>query len=108
MPNANALRQARHDSCLATTHCQRCRAWPSVACHAVVFRHNGHVYSPAAFQRFIQNAAVSTGKTMMNTAAIIGMLCRTDWGRQLGGLHKERWAVWEGRSAIERLGELVE
>jgi hypothetical protein len=51
---------------------------------------------------------MSTGKTMMNTAAVAGMLGRSDWGRQLGGLHKERWAVWEGRSAVERLGELVD
>lgn len=107
MADANTRRQRRHDSCLATTRCPRCEAWPRRECHQPI-RHNGHVYSRSAFHRAIQHAGMSTGKTMMNTAAVAGMLGRSDWGRQLGGLHKERWAVWEGRSAVERLGELVD
>ncbi len=107
MPDANALRQARYDSCLATTRCPKCEAWPGRECHEMRRPFNGgHIYTRAAFNNALR-AGRQMGKTVASTAAIIGMMGRSDWGRQLGGLHRERWAVWEGRSAVERLGEIL-
>lgn len=108
MADANKIRQRRHDSCLATARCPRCQARPGRECHEVVFRGNGHIYTRATFNNALRCAGRQMGKTMATTAALVGKFMRSDWGREMRGLHKERWAAWEGRSAVERLGELLD
>lgn len=115
MADANKRRQRRHDSCMATTRCPKCRAWPGRECHEVRPAWTSRIYPRGVMQRavqqqqqqIIQTAGMQMGKTLTSAAMLAGKIGRSDWGRQLGGLHKERWAVWEGRSAVERLGELL-
>jgi len=109
MPDANALRQRRHDSCKATTWCSRCGAFAGRACHELRSPYNNPVYQKQAAQRAMV-AGVSMGKTMLQTAAVLRDLRGfSDRGRAIGGLHAERWAEWEtSRSVIERLGDIAE
>jgi hypothetical protein len=67
-----------------------------------------HVYPTKVMQRAVQTAGRQGGKTLTSAGMIAGKFGRADWGREMGGLHKERWAAWEGLSAIERLGDLVD
>ncbi len=50
---------------------------------------------------------MSTGKTLANLAHVEGQIMRTDWGRMMRGLHKERWAAYRPE-AIDELAKLVE
>lgn len=100
---------------MATTRCPKCQAWPGRECHEVQHLYGGRVYPRGVWQQAmqkqqqaIQTAGVQMGKTMASAAMLTGKFMRSDWSRQLGGLHKERWAVWKGRSAVERLGELLD
>jgi len=107
MPDANALRQRRHDLCMATTRCPRCAAWPGRECHALYRHINRRVYPRGVWKRAIQNAG-KPANTAGVTGKIEGKIGRSDWGRQLGGLHAERWTAWEARSVVERLGEIID
>ena len=55
------------------------------------------------------------GKTTLTTAHVArelqriyvrGPMRRTDWGKPIGGLHKERWAAYDP-DAVTRLGNLA-
>ena len=109
MPDANALRQRRHDACMATTKCPTCGAWRGRECHAL-YRHT-RVYPQRLWANQIANMLTDKKPSASSTTPPIkveGKIGRSDWGRQLGGLHAERWAAWEARSVVERLGEIVD
>ena len=109
MPDANAIRRHRHDSCKATAWCSRCGAYAGRACRELRSPYNDIVWRKQAIQN-ATTAGVSMGKTILQTAAVLRDLRGiSDHGREIGGLHAERWAEWEAnRSVIERLGEVVE
>lgn len=107
MPDANALRQRRHDSCKATAGCSRCGAWAGRACHELRAPYNSPIYQKQAIQN-ATTAGISMGKTMLQTAAVLRDLRGFSNGRVIGGLHAARWTAWNNRSAIERLGEITE
>jgi len=106
MPNANEARQARHDRCKRLTKCPTCHAPPGRSCYVVV-RMNGHVYSPVTFAKQIEHAAMSTGKTMTQTAVITGLMMRSDWGKEMGGLHAARWRAETTADVVTRLGDVA-
>ena len=74
----------------------------------MVVRQNGRVYSPVTFAEQVEHAAMSTGKTMTQTAVITGLMTRANWGKEMGGLHKARWEIWDRRDVVTRLGEIAD
>lgn len=99
----------RRDRCRDTVTCPRCGAPRGRPCYEVKKPYSGHVYPPNAMKQAIANAThagMSSGKTMVNTAHVIGQVMRTDWGREMGGLHKARWQA-EPDCAVDALAEVV-
>jgi hypothetical protein len=95
MPDANTIRQRRHERCKATTECPKCFAPAGRGCIEVtrVGRiYNGHVYSRQAWLDAINHAGRGAGKTTMNMQSILGRFSRLDEDfRKIKGLHRERW-----------------
>jgi len=50
---------------------------------------------------------MSVGKSMTQTAVITGLMMRSDWGREMGGLHMARWSAEATADAVTRLGDVV-
>ena len=81
MPDANAIRQARHESAL-TFACPSCGAEADTPCQATV--------NETAGRRGVPGRRGPHGS------------------EYIGGLHSARWKAWEARSVIMKLGELIE
>ena len=82
MPNANELRQQRHERA-KQFRCPRCMAKPGEPC-----------------QKLLPWEAVRT--------SVFRGADGPPTSDYIGGLHKTRWAAYEERSAVERLGEIMD
>jgi hypothetical protein len=107
VPDANALRQARHDRCKGLTTCPKCGAPPGRTCYGPVKRGNGHVYPAIDWVKEAERAGRMTGKTTLTANKLMGQMMSTDWGKELGGLHAARWKAEEDGDAVTRLGYVV-
>jgi len=108
MANANELRQRRQDACKRATRCPKCGAPPGSSCYGPVKRGNTHVYPAIDWVKAAERAGRQTGKTTLTANRLMGQMMSSDWGKELGGLHKARWAAWQGRHVIERLADIAE
>lgn len=115
MTDANGLRQQRHDLCMKLVQCPKCLAQPTQTCQEWIKLPpacHGRGYPANVMKRAIEQAGMSTGKTMVNTAMIIGTItgrfhaCDRKY-RDIGGLHKERWSALSDVEVISRLAEIA-
>lgn len=99
---------------MANVACPKCLAQPTQTCQEWIQlppKSHGRIYPATLMKRAIEQAAMSTGKTMVNTAKIIGMITgrihATDRKyRDIGGLHKERWSALSDLDVVRRLAEI--
>ena len=103
MPDANALRQARHDACVRLCACPRCGAPAGEACRAPD-------YVDPDYRREAQRiAGMRSGKTWASTKLVTYQMMRAAGRRQyIGGLHYERWEAMKDLDAVTRLGEIYD
>ena len=114
MTDANILRQSRHEFVMANVACPKCLAQPTQTCREWIqlpHKSHGRIYPDNVMKRAIEQAAMSTGKEMVNTAKIIHMLAGRMHSadqkyRDIGGLHKERWSALTDLDVVRRMAEI--
>lgn len=99
---------------MANVACPKCLAQPTQTCQEwSKFRPTSHgrIYPANMMRDAIARAGMSTGKTMVNTAKIIGTVTGRFHAsdrkyRDIGGLHKERWSALSDLDVVRRLAEI--
>lgn len=94
-PDANALRQRRHDLCMELCACPKCNAPAGMPCCS----------NPIPDSQVAHLGGLAWGKTLLSTQILLAQLASL---RKIGGLHKERWAEFENLDVVVRLALLAD
>jgi len=101
-PDANALRQARHDNCKRLCACPTCGAPRDEACRTKDY------IDPVSLMEATRVAGMGIGKSWASTTVVTHRMLKLAYCKQhIGGLHAARWAAMGDLDVVTKLGEIA-